>query len=69
MFGLTLLCVAWMAFIIPMLLTLISDTITQIFSRHAYFLVTYWLAVFTVGGLGIIILLLQLLEWLLNLIF
>lgn len=69
MFGLMLLCVAWVATIIPVFLITISDTIAQFFLRHAYFLVSYWLATFTVGGLGIIVLLLQFIEWLLNLIF
>ena len=69
MFGLTLLCIAWMAIIILAFLTVISDTITQFFLRHVHFLVSYWLAAFTVGGLGVIILLLQFFEWLLNLIF
>lgn len=69
MFGLTLLCIAWVAITIPVFLTAISDTITQFFLRHVRFLVSYLLAAFTTGGLGIIILLLQFFEWLLNLIF
>lgn len=69
MFGLILLCVAWAATIIPIFLTTISDTIAQFFLRRVHFLVSYWLAAFTVGGLGVIILLLQFIEWLLNLIF
>ena len=69
MFGLTLLCIAWIATIIPIFLTAISNTITQFFLRRAHFLVSYWLAAFTVGSLGAIVLLLQFIEWLLNLIF
>lgn len=69
MFGLMLLCVAWVATMIPIFLTTISDTISQFFLRHVHFLVSYWLAAFTVGGLGIIALLLQFIEWLLSLIF
>jgi hypothetical protein len=69
MFGLTLLCIAWIAIIIPIFLTVISDTITQLFLRHVPFLISYWLAAFTAGGLGIIILLLQFVGWILSLIF
>jgi uncharacterized membrane protein YjjB (DUF3815 family) len=69
MFGLILLGVAWVAIIIPIILTTISDTITQFFLRRAHFLVSYWLAAFTVGSLGAIISLLQFVEWILNLIF
>lgn len=69
MFGLILLCVAWVATVIPIILTFISDTFTQLLLEHASFLINYWLAAFTVGGLGIVILVFQFLIWLLNLIF
>ena len=69
MFGFILLCIAWVATIIPIILTFISDTFTRFILEHVSLLMSYWLAAFTVGGLGVIILVSQFFIWLLNLIF
>jgi hypothetical protein len=69
MIGLTLLCIAWVAIIIPIILAAISNTIGQFLLKYMRFLMSYLLAAFTIGELGVIILIFQFIEGLLNLIF
>jgi hypothetical protein len=69
MIGLTLLCIAWVAIIIPIILAAISNTIGQFLLKYMRFLMSYLLAAFTIGELGVIILIFQFIERLLNLIF
>lgn len=69
MFGLKLFLIAEMAFMIPILLTWVSDTVCMWLFDKADLLLAYFLACFTAGFLGLVIAILQFIGWILSLIF
>ena len=69
MFGLKLFLIAEIAFMVPILLTQISDTVCMWLTSKADLFLSYFLACFTAGFLGLIIAFLQFIGWFLSLIF
>lgn len=69
MFGLKLFLIAEIAFMIPILLTWVSDTVCMWLNDKADLLLSYFLACFTAGFFGLVIAILQFIGWLLSLIF
>lgn len=69
MLGLKLFLIAEIAFMVPILLTWVSDTVCMWLTDKVDLLVSYFLACFTAGFLGAVIAVLQFIGWLLSLIF
>lgn len=69
MLGLKLFLIAEIAFLIPILLTWVSGTVCMWLTDKADLLLSYFLACFTAGFLGLVIAILQFIGWLLSLIF
>ena len=65
MLGLKLFLIAEIAFMVPILLTWVCMWLTD----KADLLLSYFLACFTAGFLGLVIAILQFIGWLLSLIF
>ena len=69
MFSLVLIFVAWAAILLPIIASLISDTVCCWFLRHAQFFRIYLMAAYTTGIIGIILAACESLIYLIDLIF